>query len=292
MQELKRAYVGHGLWILALGVFCSSVVNAAVDGAQCSDKFGAPGMISYWTFDDSGDPGKDDVSTNDGTLLNGALHVTAGQKVGTGAVSFDGGTGHIELDYSDFRKSSSDSFSFAAWFKADDPSPASGQFIFGVGAPCGPDNGTLLWTLVAADGAIAAQTGKFCQVNNSLPEAAIVAGQWYHTVGVFDSGNVLLYVDGILRSTEAYTVGATPQPSALIAAIGNNLGAPSARGFNGLIDEVAFFDRALTVDEVGDLHASTLAGGNYCESACIDEDGDGFGSIRAPIRFPSPLYLT
>jgi len=264
---------------LTVGIAAAGVANAAVDPAQCAARFGTPGMVSYWTFDDATNPGADDVGSNHGTLVGGALHVTSGQAAGAGALRFSGGIDYLMLDYAAFRKSSADRFSVAAWFHPDDFNGAGGMNIAGVGAPCGPDTGTFGWTmLVDPVGSVLFSTGQFCVANNGSPVAPIPVNAWSHAVAVYDAGIILLYVDGVLQSVDSFVLGTTPAPSALIGAIGNNLGDPATRGFRGLIDDVAFFDRALDQNEVHELYADSAAGRNYCQSACSDLDGDGFGS--------------
>jgi hypothetical protein len=51
--------------------------------------------------------------------------------------------------------------------------------------------------------------------------------------------------------------------------------------FNGLIDEVAIFNRALSPEEISDLYNKGVAEVGYCEdapSSCIDTDNDGYGA--------------
>ena len=71
--------------------------------------------------------------------------------------------------------------------------------------------------------------------------STISTGQWYHLVGTWDGSTVTLYVDGTAQSK---TVSAST--------IGYNTGSPAYIGrystnyFQGLIDEVALFDSALS----------------------------------------------
>ncbi|MBW2977668.1 hypothetical protein KY331_02380 [Candidatus Woesearchaeota archaeon] len=56
--------------------------------------------------------------------------------------------------------------------------------------------------------------------------------------------------------------------------IGNRL--TQDRSFDGLIDEVAIFDRALNESEILELYNKSLAGDNYCEPICTDVDNDTY----------------
>jgi len=81
-------------------------------------------------------------------------------------------------------------------------------------------------------------------------------GKWHQVVGVFNGTNVLLYIDG---GAEAVTGSATTGP---IDGPANNvfIGSYNSLGnfFNGSIDEVRIFDRALSANEVTQLYMSNL----------------------------------
>ena len=138
--------------------------------------------------------------------------------------------------------------------------------------------------------------------------------QWYHAVGVYDKGDIRLYVNGEEKGRTKYSLGAarpsvmnydmeksdswlspndsgsggppaprgagpypskkppyvvtpcrgapyvyygtgpTPASTALIGCVGNCVGVFESRGFNGIIDELMFFDRALSGDEVKQIY--------------------------------------
>jgi hypothetical protein len=70
---------------------------------------------------------------------------------------------------------------------------------------------------------------------------------------VGDGSNSYLYIDGSLVATgSAFTF----TPTAL--SIGNSLtsGTPNSEGFNGAIDEVCIYNRALSAQEVYHLYKS------------------------------------
>jgi hypothetical protein len=77
-------------------------------------------------------------------------------------------------------------------------------------------------------------------------------GQWHNVVGTFDGSTVRLYVDG--RQVGSGTPDTTPiaygLPTSNEFAIGNYPWCPSS-GFQGTIDEVKLFDRALGSQEIG-----------------------------------------
>jgi hypothetical protein len=90
--------------------------------------------------------------------------------------------------------------------------------------------------------------GSVVHVFPALPEA----GVWHHVAGVLDARGMLLYMDGRLLARSADTIK-LGSPCAFI--IGANDNGPQ-RYFDGLIDEVMIFRKALSAGEIGDLFAS------------------------------------
>lgn len=83
--------------------------------------------------------------------------------------------------------------------------------------------------------------------------APAATGVWQHVAGVYDGANLLLYRNGALvASTRA---SGTLQQSARPVVIGNH---PSWSAFNGNIDHVYLYNRALTAAEIGTLKAECL----------------------------------
>jgi hypothetical protein len=79
-----------------------------------------------------------------------------------------------------------------------------------------------------------------------------VINRWYHLVGVRTNTTAYLYVDGVLKSSRAVT------PSAFVSSNPLHFGQASyqmhTQYFNGYMDEVAIWNRALTSQEVTNLY--------------------------------------
>ena len=77
----------------------------------------------------------------------------------------------------------------------------------------------------------------------------VSAGEWHYVCGMYDGANIRLYVDGVEdpNSPVAYTGGITTSTDEVW--IGGNSEMPE-RGFYGLIDEVAIWDRALSYEQI------------------------------------------
>jgi hypothetical protein len=76
---------------------------------------------------------------------------------------------------------------------------------------------------------------------------AVGFDEWHHVAGSFDGENINIYLDGILDGTQATTepIGANEQP----VLIGNNP-YDLNRWWDGLIDEVVIYNRALSAHEI------------------------------------------
>jgi len=97
-------------------------------------------------------------------------------------------------------------------------------------------------------------TGGFLKSNIQL-----TPGQWYHVAYTQDGTDRCLYIDGALDSSDSAIEtygGATPDD----VRIGRRGGTATEQRFNGLIDEVEIFDRALSADEIQAIYNAGSAG--------------------------------
>lgn len=82
---------------------------------------------------------------------------------------------------------------------------------------------------------------------SNIASTNLATGSWYFVVGTYDKQNVNLYVNGNLVSSDPYTADISYGTEQL--AIGSGSGS-ALYFFNGKIDEVAIFSRALTAAEI------------------------------------------
>ena len=97
-----------------------------------------------------------------------------------------------------------------------------------------------------------------CSTNGSVnlvSGATVDLGRAYDIVGVIDGSYAKIYMDGILVASTAHTQTTTP-------GLGGNIGAWSSSllttAFDGIIHQVAYFDRALTPSEIYKLYSNEL----------------------------------
>jgi hypothetical protein len=85
---------------------------------------------------------------------------------------------------------------------------------------------------------------------NASTSNVITLNRWQHVASVFNGSTVTLYVNGIAVSTQAQ-----PALTASTASLGIGIRpADSLRGFDGIIDEVRIYNRALSDSEMKQLY--------------------------------------
>ncbi|MFA5175558.1 MAG: LamG-like jellyroll fold domain-containing protein [Patescibacteria group bacterium] len=212
------------------------------------------GLVGWWTFD-----GKDVNATkvldksgqgNHGTR-NGGVTVSSG-KIGQ-AGKFDGNGDFIDAGMSPI--TGTQAFTMSAWIKSPSAGLNNYQGAFAIGANVAGQAAYI--GLVG--GTVAAGTGNsigagFYSTNYG---SGVVSTGWSHVVFSFGggaNGEVKLYVNGIQKVSTVFT----PNLSSATNQIGR-IGNETPYDFNGLIDDVRLYNRALSLNEIKQLYA--LGGG-------------------------------
>ena len=214
------------------------------------------GLISYWSFDAADVQGnlvKDLVGGNDGTIVGAPKQVKG--KVGQ-AFEFGGEPDAIDvaspangsLDFGD-----DEDFSMMAWIKVDKPPELDGAQSTIVSKGDGGNNARILWkiTTTQLNMTIANEAGAGPKLVLSSAKE-VVDGKWHHVLFVSDrSDTTRIYIDGKLDAEGGETEGTditTESPLFIGASV--RIGKTTRRYFEGLIDEVGIYNRALTDDEI------------------------------------------
>jgi hypothetical protein len=104
----------------------------------------------------------------------------------------------------------------------------------------------------------------------------IITNQWTHLVGTYDGSNVVLYVNGAIQNSNSLTGDLRNSNGALTFS-------SSGRYFNGNIDDVRIYNRALSADEVKQLYNSTAYTRYfYVENGCRTNDASSTYSGVSP----------
>ncbi|MBN2270261.1 MAG: hypothetical protein JXN61_06585 [Sedimentisphaerales bacterium] len=234
-----------------------------------------PGRLdAYFKLDESSGAAAQDSSGNDhhATLYGDPLWQPTAGKLG-GALLLDGDGDYLEaVGYKAI--TGSKSRTVAAWIKT-----SSGDFKDIVA--WGAEASEARWSLVIAS----SKCGIYVKDGFIFGTTNLADGAWHHVAATLDSdaspdvGEVQLFVDGRAETASSAL------PRQINTAEGDNLKIAAFndgdnRYFNGMIDEVAIFNAALTADQVARLcyvgGESFLAG---CGRIGIDEDAVLEGDI-------------
>ena len=210
------------------------------------------GLVSRWRLDEgSGLTTRDDTGTgNDGTLRGGVAWIQSGYPGASypnpAALRFDGDDDFVELGFVDL-PANNQTQSVSLWvnYAAIPVQPGGGGQLF-VSLTDGMPNGSRL-KIGFLRGRIAAW--KFGSVE--MVGAAPPPPGWHHVVYILDSGTHQLWVDGV-RQQESPTV---PPQAGEVRNARLGAGFDGAEPFQGDLDEVRIYNRALGPAEVADLRA-------------------------------------
>jgi len=86
--------------------------------------------------------------------------------------------------------------------------------------------------------------------NSSFPSVGLVIGRWNHFVGVFDGSTQFLFLNGVLAQSAAPSSSATIPAERRNVEIANNRALSSDGYFNGQMDDIRLYSRALTPAEI------------------------------------------
>ena len=207
-------------------------------------------IIALWTFDTGGKEDAVDISGNghDGTLDLGAS--IGGGKVGSGA-HLDGEKGQIITVENDDALNVTKQLSIVAWVKWNEGGVEHGgvrQWPMIVNKA--PINAAYLLFLDTGDAVNAARPSIAFRMNGPgtvYSNVTVEEETWYHAAGTYDGEAIKIYIDGEF-SNELKASGDIATTTDVLT-IGAGKGAAGNR-FDGIVDEVGLFNRALTDDEV------------------------------------------
>lgn len=282
---------------LAIRSFCLALTVVLMCYGPASAQVAPPTPVSAYLFDEgTGTTAGDSVGSNDGTFVSAGFDfpvwntwavedvdpVTPFGYEGNSSLTIsEGGENWVDLGSPanlDF-VAETDTFTISAWVSnigggafvskaASEPSERQFQ-IWANGSPTG----------AAAIDIIAGGESSFDEPDK---ENRTIVGPpaWDHVALVVESNTVAkLYVNGFLGATIDPGTATLPGTSVLIGARHDfDPLDPTVTGFNyhGLIDEVAFWDTALTQENIDWLQANSLS---TLGSAGLEGDFDGDGDV-------------
>gem|GEM_PF-2609465 len=211
------------------------------------------GVVAHWTFDEQSGDVAIDVSGNEnhGNVV-GALFETG--RIGNG-LDFDGVNDYVDVSAFDVRaddSSQTSQMTIAGWFYADDFGTEDARLISKATGTAAADHWWMLSTIRDGDIRLRARlkTDDGGTMTLIADQGDVLAGQWHHAAMIYDGLFLRLYLDGQEVGSVAKS-GAVSVDSSVQIRIGDN--PVGNRYFDGLIDDVRIYNRALSVVELDQL---------------------------------------
>ena len=231
------------------------------------------GLVGHWGFDEATGTTAYDGTGNryNGVLTNSPIRATSTCKIGN-CISFGSGSTYVNVvGTSTLNFANNGIFSISIWVNPDTLMSSWRRGIIvqenylTSGYRLGFYNGgqPMFWTT---------QSGGSLQLNSSQN---LIVNSWNHIVVTYDNQQANIYKDGILAgsATGTYVMG--------LNAV--RIGAAVSEYFSGKIDDVRFYNHALSADEVKQLYNSSVYSRSfYIENACRTNDASSTYSGVSP----------
>lgn len=217
------------------------------------------GLTGYWDFEGNANnhPAASGGSAYHGTLENGATTSGAAVKIGSGSLNLDGTNDHMKVLTN---VNVNQAWTVSAWFRPDTVPGGSNRFFVYESA------GTYAMSYGLREGTLTTDTnfqlfnqrsgGDLTQSLQVADAAAI--NTWHHILTIFTPSTATTpgSLVGYLNGSPLYSV-TVPANSSHGTATGFNVGtyrSADGRYFDGAIDDVALWNRALTTQEAAQVY--------------------------------------
>jgi len=208
------------------------------------------GLVGWWPF--NGNANDESGNGNDG-VVNGATLAADRNGMSNAAYSFDGASSVINVPSSQ-SLNIADSITISAWLLRANPQNNDGEGIFGPSNFL-PDSPGFYLRIINQK----ADLGISSPYTEGFSNQSILGENWYHLVAIYDNSTITIYINGILDNISQVGPGNLDQwTSSGDLTIGKEAyeGAPEIyHQFNGSLDDIAIYNRALTEQEIQALYA-------------------------------------
>jgi hypothetical protein len=231
------------------------------------------GLVGYWPF--CGNANDESGNGNDGAVNGATLAEDRFGNAGS-AYSFDGLDDYIIANASTSLDASSYSeITLSAWVNTVEFSPTGSASKIITHTSIDGSNGQQYALSVQHDSALyfLAGTGQFEANGINVSSAVLFTNQWQHAIMTYDGESVRFYINGNLVFTkqESDNFPTSPTGALVFSSIQSS---QYNRLYNGLLDDIAIYNRALTPEEVTQLYAVQSTG---------DPTAGGGGNTTGPL---------
>ncbi len=242
MKKISSALI---VWVLIVSGMVLALPEADVEAQS-------DGLVAHWDFNEGTGTTVSDSSGNgnDGTI-NGASWTTG--KVGS-ALSFDGVDDYVEIADSDSFDISTQN-TFEVWVNLNSN---QGGVILSKWVNAYEDKTLHIADNLAIHYALFRGWGTEGIENVAISNTMLTSGAWFHIVGTYNGEYQKIYINGMLDSSKSVTGEVWDSDGTFY--IGRAFRAENLPPFNGLIDQVRIYNRALSASEI--LANYNAIGGN------------------------------
>lgn len=260
------------------------IYNAALTDGQVAKLYG---LIGHWKLDEITGAVAADSSPlkNDATVGSGSPAWKSG--VRGGALGFTGGD---RMDAGTFEVAG-DSLTLATWAYIE---PGSDDALLIVRSD-GNGKNNQSWGLAAdKNGNVDFRIHAGGAWDRVEAVSVLEQGKWRHIAGVYDGATMRLYIDGVLVQSKSHSSGGDLDSySAHMVTMGNSVS--GYRQFNGLLDDVRVYSRALSVGQIARLYGLVghwkldgSSGTTASDSSGSGNDGTHNGGVTVNAVGPYP----
>jgi chitodextrinase len=244
---VKAAHLKHRVLASLVGLLATSILLLTALAGSAPAGGPTPGLVAAYSFDEGSGSTLGDASGNGhGGTISGAAWATGHSG---GALSFNGTNASVSLgSLGTFYQSG---FTLEAWVKKQD---ATHKDVAVVGSWNG--GGPMIWVdHLAGDYQLTLGAGMSSYLDSGHTP---VGGQWQHLAATYDGTTARFYIDGAeIANRAAPTVGTSDVWR--IGAYGGSAGG----FFDGSIDDVRIYNRALSAAEVQTDMGTPVVSGGY-----------------------------
>lgn len=224
--------------------------------------FNDANLVAYYRFEGNANDSK---SSNNGTDTNITYGSSYG-KFGQGAL-FNGSSSYINL--SSVPITGSGNFSVCAWIKTSNTGARKEIISFG-------GSNTNLGFFLFINATNKAEINLY-NTNGPISTTTLTDGNWHFVTSIYNSGTFSIYIDSIFEASQnSFSPNITDGLREIGRAYYNSLS-----HFNGNIDDISIFSKALTSTEIANLYTSTFHTLNVIETSTLSEV---FSKIRNKFR--------
>jgi hypothetical protein len=212
------------------------------------------GLLAGWSFDESsGSTANDLTGSHPGTLMNGPVWLPNAGQI-NGALKFDGEDDYVDIGNMDIASGSGISIAF--WFKADDFGAADARFISKATGISDEDH---YWMVSSYNGSALRFRLKTAGSTSTLvtDQGQVQAGTWFHVAITYDGSQMRIYKNSVEVASTAKS-GSIDTNNNVKTAIGNQPSGAGNQPFDGLLDEVRIYNRALSASDIDSLYNSGI----------------------------------